>query len=121
MKRANWQKSLDFLKSLGRPRSALSEAESSASGPYQALFKSTAEGILIADNSTQCLVDANPAICRMLGYTREQLMGMSLKDIHPPKSLNQVSEDFAALARGLKAVVRELPCLKSDGTVIYAD
>jgi PAS domain S-box-containing protein len=110
-----------LIEELQRLRARVSENEPSASSPYNALFESAAEGILIADIASRRFVDANPAICRMLGYTREQLVGMSVKDIHPPESLDQVSRDFTAQARGQKAVVHELPCLKSDGTVFYAD
>jgi PAS domain S-box-containing protein len=42
---------------------------------YRSLFDSTADGILISDADGICL-DANPSVCRMLGYLREELMGL---------------------------------------------
>jgi PAS domain S-box-containing protein len=47
---------------------------------YQALFEHAADGILIADAASYYL-DANPAMCRMLGYPREELVGMHASDI----------------------------------------
>src|SRR5690349_10094593 len=47
---------------------------------YRALFEHAADGILIADDASYYL-DANPAMCRMLGYTRNELVGMHASDI----------------------------------------
>ncbi len=87
---------------------------------YKALFESAAEGILIADIETKGLKYANPAICRMLGYSHEELTNMSVSDIHPKTSLEQVVAEFDAQAKGEKTL-SSLPCLKKDGTIVYAD
>jgi PAS domain S-box-containing protein len=42
---------------------------------YRSLFDHAPDGILIAD-STNVYLDANPRICRMLGYTRDELIGL---------------------------------------------
>lgn len=88
---------------------------------YRTLFESAAEGILIADIETKKFKYANPAICTMLGYSREELTKMDVFDIHPKTSLEYVLTDFAAQARGEKILTSGLPCLKKDGTIIYAD
>jgi len=41
---------------------------------YKALFEGTAEGILVADIQTKEFLFANPAMCKMLGYTEEELL-----------------------------------------------
>jgi len=87
---------------------------------YRTLFESAAEGILIADSETKKYAYANLAICTMLGYSREELTKMSVSDIHPKTSLEHALADFAAQARGEK-ILSTLPCLKKDGTIIYAD
>jgi two-component system cell cycle sensor histidine kinase/response regulator CckA len=110
-----------LIEELQQLRARLSDEELTANGPYRAVFESTTEGILIADISTHCFVDANPTLCRMLEYTREQLMGKSVKDIHPPEALDRVLDDFADTVQGGKAETRDVPCLKSDGTIFYAD
>ena len=38
-----------------------------------ALFHGAAEGILVTDIETKKFIFANPSICRMLGYTEEEL------------------------------------------------
>ena len=47
---------------------------------YRALFESAPNGALVADPESRYL-DANSAICRMLGYTRDEILGLHLSDI----------------------------------------
>jgi len=96
-------------------------SEPSEKDLHRALFDSACEGILVADVATKRFMHANPAICRMLGYTREQLLGMSVKDIHPPESLDHVLAEFEIQTRSEKPAARELPCLRSDGGVFCAN
>jgi PAS domain S-box-containing protein len=88
---------------------------------YRTLFDSTADGILIADLETRQFQYANPAICRMLGYTEEELRTMDVAAIHPKEDLPRVLAEFEAQARGDKTLAPELPCLRKDGTIVYAD
>jgi PAS domain S-box-containing protein len=84
---------------------------------YKSLFKANIDGILIADPTTKKFRYANPAICRMLGYSEEELTQMGVADIHPKDSLEQVSAEFEALASGAK-INAEVPCVRKDGQVI---
>lgn len=47
---------------------------------YRTLFEYAPDGIVIADAGSRYL-DANAAMCRMLGYTREELIGLHASDI----------------------------------------
>jgi diguanylate cyclase (GGDEF)-like protein/PAS domain S-box-containing protein len=87
---------------------------------YRTLFESAGEGIAIADIETKKLRYVNPAICIMLGYSQDELTKMSVMDIHPEDSMEQVLAEFDAQARGEK-VLSTLPCLKKDGTIIFVD
>jgi PAS domain S-box-containing protein len=48
---------------------------------YRRLFEASREGILIIDPSTYTIVDANPCMTELLGYTREQLLGQEMWQI----------------------------------------
>ena len=87
---------------------------------FRTLFESAGEGILIADIETKQFKYANPSICKMLGYTKEELIKMSVRDIHPLDTLEDTLTEFGALARGEIQMIT-IPCLKKDGTVIYAN
>ncbi|MGH2482097.1 MAG: MEDS domain-containing protein, partial [Ktedonobacteraceae bacterium] len=45
---------------------------------YRRLFENSTDGILMANPLTGTILDANPCLTHMLGYTREQLLGQSL-------------------------------------------
>ncbi|MEI6852857.1 MAG: PocR ligand-binding domain-containing protein, partial [Bacteroidota bacterium] len=96
---------------------ALSESEIR----YETLFRGAVEGILAADIETKKFVFANPAICRMLGYKENELKKLGVNDIHPPDSIQMVSEAFEGLIKGNISSPVEVPCLKKDGSIIYAD
>jgi len=105
------------LEKLRQGHKALHESEER----YRALFDGSAEGILVADIETKQFKYANPAICRMLGYTKAELKRMGVIDIHPQHALEHAISEFEAQARGEKTLVSDVPCLRKDGTTIYAD
>ncbi len=87
---------------------------------FRTLFEAGAEGILVADLKNRKFKYANPAICRMLGYTEAELTTMGVDDIHPPESLGYVIEQFELQARGDKILSEDIPCRRKDGTIFYA-
>ncbi|MBN2208897.1 MAG: PAS domain S-box protein [Candidatus Coatesbacteria bacterium] len=99
----------------------LEEALRQSEERYRTLFSGTAQGILITDAETRELKYANPAICRMLGYTEAELTGMDVSDIHPRESLERLMGELKAQAQDQKYLSLSLPCLCKDGTIIYAD
>jgi two-component system cell cycle sensor histidine kinase/response regulator CckA len=88
---------------------------------YRALFEYAAEGILVADAHTKELMFGNPAIYQLLGYSEEELRHMTVRDLHPREALEHVASEFEAQARGEKTLAPDIPCLRKDGTRIYAD
>ncbi|MCB9558516.1 MAG: PAS domain S-box protein [Deltaproteobacteria bacterium] len=68
--------------------------------------------IFVTDKSGRYL-DANPAACTMLGYTREELLSLSITDLLPPSPVHQPLAAFAQLQRGNTA--------KTDGTIVGKD
>jgi PAS domain S-box-containing protein/putative nucleotidyltransferase with HDIG domain len=102
-------------------RKQAEEAIKESEERYRTLFETSAEGILIADLETRQFQYANPAICRMLGYPEEELRTMDVAAIHPKGDWQRVLAEFEAQARGDIILASELPCLRKDGTIIYAD
>ncbi len=88
---------------------------------YKALFEGAAEGILVADTETKEFKYANPAICRMLGYSEEELIQMGITDIHSKEDLEHVISEFEVQERGKRSLSPCIPCLRKDGTIVYAD
>ncbi|MDD5209583.1 MAG: PAS domain S-box protein [Elusimicrobiales bacterium] len=85
---------------------------------YKTLLSGLGTGILVADIRTRKFIYANPALCRMFGYTEKELTRLGVQDIHPKEALPYVIADFEAQARGEKVLAPDLPCLRKDGVVI---
>ncbi len=108
----------------GRVRSgteALVETLKQRHDELRAIYTGMVDGLLIADIETKKFVRANQAICEMLRYTQEELLSRSVMDIHPPEALDEVLAAFEELAAGRLGVAENLPVLRKDGTVFYAD
>ncbi len=88
---------------------------------YSVLFEKAAEGIMGGDIETKRLMFANPAMCVMLGYTEEEMKKLSVPDIHPKEALEHVISEFEAQAMGEKTLAVDLPFLRKDRSVFYAD
>ncbi len=88
---------------------------------YRVLLEGSTHGIVVVDIETKMFVFANPSICRMFGYSEEELPQLGTADIHPKDLLGHVMSEFEALARGEKHTFSALPCLRKDGAVFYAD
>jgi PAS domain S-box-containing protein len=56
---------------------------------YRALFDYAPDGIVIADPESTYL-DANPSICRMLGYTRKEMIGLHASKIVAQAEIPQI-------------------------------
>lgn len=94
-----------------------------ASTPQQleAIYRGMPDGLLVADLETKSFVRANPAICRMLGYTEQELLRLGVCDIHPAKEIPRALETFSAQAEGTLGPVTEIPVLRKDGSMFFAD
>ena len=99
----------------------LDDALRKSEASYRTLFDSIVDGILIADLGTRMIQHANPAICRMLGYTQEEMRMLNADDLHPKEALQSIITAFKALDRGDTIPTSDLPCLKKDGTIVYAN
>ncbi|MBC7917394.1 MAG: PAS domain S-box protein [Rhodoferax sp.] len=63
---------------------------------YRTLFEYAPDGIVIGDPQSYYL-DANASICRMLGYTREEFIGMHANDIVVPAEVSLLPDAIEAI------------------------
>ena len=88
---------------------------------FKMIFTNSSDGIIVADPETKKFLYVNPAICKILGYTEEELTQMGVTDIHPKNQLEHVAAEFEAQARGEKLLAMNIPFLKKNGKIIYMD
>jgi PAS domain S-box-containing protein len=92
-----------------------------AYGQMQTIYDGIIEGILITDIATTRIVRVNASLCRMLGYSEEELLKYSIKDLHPPEEAPNDLQRFHAAAEGLVSINEDRPVLRKDGSIFYAD
>ena len=98
------------------------EAEVRESGErYRVLFETAGEGILIAEYKTRIFHYANPAICRFLGYSADELAGMGVNDVHPSERMPEIHDEFERNSKMPQYIAENIPCLRKDGTIVFAD
>ena len=82
---------------------------------YRRLFEAAHDGILILDPGTRKIVDANPLMTRMLGYSLGQLIGKELFEIGLLKDEAASQEMFRELKRSHHVRYENLPLEAQTG------
>jgi len=88
---------------------------------FRAIFNYATDGILVTDVETKEQMMANDVICSMLGYTKDELLQKKVYDLHAPEDIPVVMETFERQARGDFQRAENIPVLRKDGSVFYAD
>ncbi|HTB81456.1 MAG TPA: PAS domain S-box protein [Opitutaceae bacterium] len=100
-------------------RKLAEEARQAIEGRYRTLFEYAPHGIVIADTQSY-YIDANPDICRMLGYTRDELIGLHASDIVTQTEVNQIAPALNTLNARLDHY-REWQFRRKDGSTFEAE
>ncbi len=82
---------------------------------YRAVIEHAGDGFELLDENGMFL-DVNEETCRQLGYTREELLGMSIPDIDPLVSLEQYLSMFESLLHKGTPITFESKHEHKDGT-----
>jgi len=86
-----------------------------------AMFNKISDGLLIADVQNRKFVYANLQICKITGYAENELLRLSVKDIHLKKDLPYILKQFKRMAKGEISVVRDIPVARKDKTIVHCD
>lgn len=100
-----------------REKKALRESEER----YRIVFENANDGILMVDRSDRMIYSANAKFCEMIGYTQDELLELSVDDIHPKKDLANVLDLFEKQARNEIRIAERVPVLRKDGSTFDAD
>lgn len=100
-----------------REKKALLESEER----YRIVFENANDGIMMVDREERNIHSANARFCEMIGYTQEELLDLTIDDIHPKDELENVLDQFEKQARNEIRIAEKIPILRKDGTIFYAD
>ena len=92
-----------------------------ANEELQTVYDGMVDGLLVVDLETKRFLRTNTAMCRLLGYSEEQLLSMTVMEIHPPEVVPSVLEKFQSQPERQRFLTENRPVLKKDGTVFFAD
>jgi formate hydrogenlyase transcriptional activator len=99
----------------------MEEALKSSETRYRRLFEAARDGILILDAETGQIVEVNPFLLEILGYSREELLGKKLWEIGTFRDIEESKATSAELKS--KGYVRydDLPLVTKEGRQIAVE
>jgi len=100
-----------------RIRDALEASETR----YRRLFETTHDGILILDADTGQIVEVNPFLIDMLGFSHEQFLGKKIWEIGVFRDIVANKDNFKELQRQEHIRYENLPLETSDGRNIAVE
>jgi PAS domain S-box-containing protein len=85
---------------------------------YRRLFETAKDGILILDAQTGKIVDANPFLVEMLGYSKEQFVEKAIWEIGAFKDIVANQENFLELQRKEYIRYEDMPLETAKGDTV---
>jgi PAS domain S-box-containing protein len=102
-------------------RKRAEEALSASEVRYRRLFETAKDGIAILDAETGMIVDVNPFLIEMLGFSHEQLTGKAIWEIGLFKDIASSQDKFMELQRQGYVRYENLPLECADGQRIEVE
>ncbi|MGE5499050.1 MAG: PAS domain S-box protein, partial [Syntrophothermus sp.] len=98
-------------------RKLAEEAIRKSEGQYRDLFERANDAILIFEPETEIIMDANQTACQVYGFSKEELVGMSIKAIS--RNVKRGEEHVRKLLDKGRYEEFETQQLRKDGTVLH--
>ncbi len=100
---------------------AIEEKLKESESLFRSIFDRAQDGMLMLDVETKRQIEANDAICAMLGYTRDEILGLPVDALHTAAELPFAMDALERQIRGDLSLAMDIPVLRKDGTVFHAD
>ena len=96
-------------------------AQKAAEIRYRRVFESVPDGILVLDAETGVVVDANPAVCRLVGYQQDEMVDQPLWSIPAFKNAAATKNHFRDLLGQPHVRYDDLPLEAKDGQIRHVE
>ncbi|HNW39592.1 MAG TPA: PAS domain S-box protein [Candidatus Omnitrophota bacterium] len=88
---------------------------------FKTIFENSNIGMLIVDIQTRDFVLSNKAVQKMLGYSKDELSHLGVRDIHAKKDWSFAAEQFERLIKGELINVINIPVKRKDNSIFFAN
>jgi PAS domain S-box-containing protein len=88
---------------------------------YRSIFEASIDSLVIASLDDSRIVEANPAACTMLGYSYEELIGLTPAALVHPDSLPLVAEGLDRFRQTGRDDTAEVVDVRKDGTTFLCE
>jgi diguanylate cyclase (GGDEF)-like protein/PAS domain S-box-containing protein len=88
---------------------------------YRRLFEAAQDGILILDAKTGAIMDVNPFLIEMLGYSSEEFIEKKLWEVGAFKDIQASQDAFQALQKNEYIRYKDLPLKAKDGKLYQVE
>ena len=87
---------------------------------FRSLFEQAGVGVTEVDAGTGRIVRGNPKWCEMLGYTAEEMTGLSIQELTHPEERHRDQAELEQLQHGQRSVYSvEKRYLRKDGGIVW--
>jgi PAS domain S-box-containing protein len=83
---------------------------------YRQIFEATSDGLVINDLATGVVVEANPAFCRMHGYSHDEMVGLHPTTFIHPDDHHLFADYVGSVTRGRRFLTRARD-VRKDGSI----
>jgi PAS domain S-box-containing protein len=87
---------------------------------YRKIIEASNDAILLLDSATDQILEANPVACRMLGYSQDELLALTVSAIHPHEMPQMTQFAQSVITQGT-GWTNELSCHTKTGAVLPAE
>ena len=88
---------------------------------YQRLFETAQDGILILDGTTGKIIDANPYICSLTGYSKKEMLKKHIWQLGFFKNIAENKDKFLTLKETGYVRYEDLPLENKAGDIAYVE
>lgn len=107
-----------YLRDLREKVNAQLEDRKKAEASFRAMFEVTTEGVSLVSIASGRIVAANPALCKMFGYTEDEFIGMDPITIAAPETHEHLKKAMVSLSAQASIPDREGIGIAKNGTRI---
>ena len=88
---------------------------------YRRLFETAQDAILILDADSGNIIDANPFIVELLGYSHKEFVGKKLWEVSPFKDISENKKKFMELLHKKYIRYENMPLETKSGKKAYVE